>query len=236
MASSHYERIQAHDEGSFDAFCAAPNRDTSPGIILFHEIFGINANIRNIAERLASMGYLVLAPDMFWRIEPRFERNDESAIGDCIAMVKQLDWAAAGADITSTFAHLLAMRRCSGTIGGVGFCLGGTLTYIFATSSRVNNRGPDAAVCYYGSGIHQMLDQVDLIECPIMFHYGNNDPYIPEMQIAAVEAAVKGLPMATVYRYKAGHAFANWDAPSMYDKDSAELAWQRTFDLFAEYL
>lgn len=89
MVSTHYERIQAHDGGTFDAFCAAPDRDSSPGVILlFEEIFGVNDNIRGVAERLAGVGYLTLAPDMFWRIEPRFERNDESALADCLAMVK----------------------------------------------------------------------------------------------------------------------------------------------------
>lgn len=236
MASTHYERISAHDGGAFDAFCAVPDRDSSPGIILFQEIFGVNDNIRGVAERLAGVGYLTLAPNMFWRIEPRFERNDESALAGCVAMVQQLDWTSAGADITSTFAHLLAMPPCSGTVGGMGFCLGGTLTYVFATSSRVNGRGPDAAVSYYGSGIHQMLGQADSIECPIMFHYGNHDPYIPQVQIAAVESAVKKLSGATVHCYDAGHAFSNWDAPSMYDKASADLAWERTLEFFAEHL
>jgi carboxymethylenebutenolidase len=236
VASTHYERIQAHDGGAFDAFCATPERDSSPGIILFQEIFGINDNIRGVAQRLADVGYLVLAPDMFWRIEPRFERNDESALADCMAMVQQLDRAAAGADITSTFAHLRAMPYCGGTVGGVGFCLGGTLTYVFAASSRVNGRGPDAVVCYYGSGIHQMLGQADSIECPIMFHYGNHDPYIPEVRIAAVEAAFRERPGATVHRYEAGHAFSNWDAPSAYGKESADLAWERTLEFFAQHL
>lgn len=236
MTFTRYERIQAHDGGSFDAFCAAPDRQSGPGIILFQEVFGINGNIRGVAEKLAEAGYLTLAPDMFWRLEPRFERNDESAIADCMAMIQRLDWSAAGADITSTFAHLLAMPHCSGRVGGIGFCLGGTLAYIFATSSRVNGRGPDAAVSYYGSRISQMLGHADSIECPIMFHYGNHDSHIPEEQIAAVAAAVKKRPGATVHRYDAGHAFANWDAPSMYHKESADLAWQRSLDFFAKHL
>lgn len=128
------------------------------------------------------------------------------------------------------------MPHCSGAVGGMGFCLGGTLTYVFAASSRVNGRGPDAAVSYYGSGIHQMLGQADSIECPIVFHYGNHDPYIPEAQIVTVEATVKELPGATVHRYDAGHAFSNWDALSMYDKAAADLAWERTLEFFAEHL
>jgi carboxymethylenebutenolidase len=59
-----------------------------------------------------------------------------------------------------------------------------------------------------------------------MFHYRNHDPSIPEVQIAAVEAAVKERPGATVHRYEAGHAFFNWDAPSRDDKESADLAWE----------
>lgn len=236
MTTSRYERIQAHDGGAFDAFCALPDRQSGPGILLFQEIFGVNDNIRGVAQRLADAGYLALAPDMFWRIEPRFERNDESALPDCVAMVQKLDWPMVAADITASFAHLLSMPECSGSVGGVGFCLGGTLTYVFATSARVNGRGPDAAVSYYGSGVHQMLGQAGSIECPTMFHYGRRDPYIPEDQIVSVEAAVKDRPGVTVHRYEAGHAFSNWDAPSMYDKESADLAWGRTLDFFASHL
>lgn len=236
MVPNRYERIQTQDGAFFDAFCALPGGEKAPGILLFQEIFGINDNIRAVAERLADAGYLTLAPDMFWRIEPRFERNDESALGECMAMVQQLDWAQAATDITSTFAHLLGMPECSGTVGGVGFCLGGTLTYVFAASGRVNGKGPDAAVSYYGSGIHGLLGQTDSIECPMMFHYGNRDPYIPEEQIAAVEAALKERPGVTIHRYDAGHAFSNWDAPSMYNQEAADLAWSRTLRHFADHL
>lgn len=236
MVSTRYERVTAHDGGEFDAFCAVPDRDTGPGILLFQEIFGINDNIRGVAGRLAEAGYLTLAPDMFWRIAPRFERNDESTLRECMAMVAQLDWESAGADITSTFAHLLAMPGCSGKVGGVGFCLGGTLTYLFATSSRVDGRGPDAAVSYYGSGIDRMLDRAGSIESPMLFHYGDDDPYIPQEQVAAVEAAVGERPGVTVHHYAAGHAFSNWDAPSMYAAEAADLAWERTLGFFAREL
>lgn len=233
---SRYERVQAHDGGSFDAFCALPDRERAPGVLLFQEIFGINDNIRGLAERLAAAGFVVLAPDVFWRIEPRFERKDESGMEDGMAVVQQLDWGLAAADLTSTFAHLLAMPECDGAVGGVGFCLGGTLAYVFATSSRVEGRGPDAVVSYYGSGIHDMLDRADSLECPTLFHYGDRDPFIPGEQIAAVETALGGRANVTVEHYDAGHAFSNWDAPSMYTADAAELAWGRTLDFFGTHL
>ena len=237
MPAAHppQRRFAAHDGGTFDAYCALPAAGNGPGVLLFHEIFGVNNNVRELAYRLAHAGYLTLAPDLFWRIEPGFERNDESAIPECRAMLQKLDWTAATADITSTFAHLLAMPEC-GTVGGVGFCLGGTFSYILATSCRVDGRGPDAVVSYYGSGVTSRLDQADSITCPIMFHFGSGDPHIPPDQIAAVESALAGRPKVTLHRYNAGHAFANPDAASMYDAEAADLSWSRTLDFLARNL
>ncbi|MCU1665613.1 MAG: carboxymethylenebutenolidase [Pseudonocardiales bacterium] len=236
MVSSHYEKITAADGGVFDAFCAVPEAGPAPGVLIFQEIFGINDNIRGLAERLAAAGYLALAPDMFWRIEPRFERKDESGMADGMERGGQLDLDLAGADITSTFAHLRAMPGCNGRVGGVGFCLGGTLAYLFAATSRVDGHGPTAVVSYYGSGIKGMLGLAERIECPILFHYGDRDPFITGEDIDAVERAVAGRQDATVLHYDAGHAFSNWDAPSLYDETSARVAWDRTIEFFDEHL
>ncbi len=234
--STRYERVQAHDGGPFEAFCAVPETGSGPGVLVFQEIFGINDNIRGLCERLAEAGFVALAPDMFWRIEPRFERKDESGFADAMAMIGKFDQPAGAKDITSTFTHLLAMPECNGKIGGVGFCLGGTLTYVMAATARADGRGPDAAVSYYGSGIHDMLGLTDSIECPIMFHYGDQDPFIPKEHVEAVEAALGGRPDVTVHHYDAGHAFSNWDAPSMYNETSANQAWQRTVEFLSSHL
>ncbi|HEY1827995.1 MAG TPA: dienelactone hydrolase family protein [Acidimicrobiales bacterium] len=231
-----YERVQAEDGGEFEAYRAVPASGGGPGILLYQEIFGINDNMRELADRLADAGYLVLVPDMFWRIEPRFERKDESGIGDAFAIVQQFDAEKAVDDIRSAHAHLLGMSACSGKVGAMGFCLGGGLAFATATQSRVHGAGPDAAVAYYGSAINDMLGSVDGLECPTLFHYGDNDPFIPAENIAAVEQAVSGRPGVEFHRYDAGHAFSNWDAPSMYDKASADLAWSRTLDFLGRHL
>lgn len=234
-ATSRYESVPTAGD-SFEAFCAVPERGSGPGIMLFQEIFGINDNMRGLAGRLAEAGYVVLVADMFWRIERRFERKDEAGMADAFAMMKKFDPALAQVDIQSTHAHLLNMAECTGKIGAVGFCLGGGLAFEAAVSSRVDGRGPDATVCYYGSAINDMLAQVDRIEAPIMFHYGTRDPYIPAEKIDEVERAVSAKPGLEFYRYDAGHAFSNWDAPSMYDEAAASQAWPRTLDFFARHL
>jgi len=224
----HYETIAP----GFEAYCALPAGDApAPGVLLFQEIFGINDNMRGLADKLAAEGYVVLVPDMFWRIEPRFERKDESGMADAFAMVQRFDAVTGVEDIKAAHAHLGSMPQCTGRVGASGFCLGGGLAYLAATQSKV-----DAAVPYYGSAINDLLDQVDELTCPTMFHYGNNDPFIPEEKIAEVESAVADKPNVVFHRYDAGHAFSNWDAPSMFDQAAADLAWGRTLAFFGEHL
>jgi carboxymethylenebutenolidase len=229
--TTRYETIAAADGGTFEAYCAVPASGAGPGMLLFQEIFGINDNIRGLCDKLAGEGYVTLAPDMFWRIEPRFERKDESGFADAIAMVQKFDFATGVADIQAAHAHLRSMDECTGKVGATGFCLGGALAFVAATKSKV-----DASVPYYGSAINDMLDQVGDLECPTMFHYGNNDPFIPEDKIAEVEQAVSGKPNVVVHRYDAGHAFSNWDAPSMYQQEAADLAWSRSLEFLAANL
>jgi carboxymethylenebutenolidase len=167
---TRYETIR----DGFDAYLALPDAGRGPGVVVFQEIFGINDNIRGICDRLAGEGYVALAPDVFWRLEKRFERKDESGMQDGMAMVSKLDFGLAAQDAAATVAHLRGLPETVGRVGAIGFCLGGTLTYLCATSTDV-----DAAVPYYGSGIHDMLDRADRLVCPTLFHYGVHDPVHP---------------------------------------------------------
>jgi carboxymethylenebutenolidase len=231
-----YEKVSAGADGVFEAYCAVPVGGRGPGLLVFQEIFGINDNMRDLADRLATAGYVAIVPDMFWRLEPRFERKDESGMGDAFAMIQRYDFSWAVPDINSTHRHLVGMDACTGKVGAVGFCLGGTLAYLAAAVSEVDGKGIDAAVSYYGSGTNDQLGLFDQITCPLLFHYGEEDPFIPIDKVVEVEQAAEGKPHVAVHRYAAGHAFSNSDAPSMYDAEAAELAWSRTLDFFAEHL
>lgn len=235
MTTARTEQVTSLDGQTFTAHCSVPDRP-GPGILLFQEIFGINDNMRGLADRLAREGYVVLVPDVFWRIEPGFERKDESALEECMAMVGRLDWGTVPDDISTTHAQLLSLPECTGTVGAVGFCLGGTLAFLAAARSRVDGRGIDAAVSYYGSGNNGILPMLDDVQCPLLFHYGDRDPYIPLQSIEQVEQAVAGRPGMRVERHDAGHAFSNWDAPSMYDEAAAESAWTTTLAFLGEHL
>lgn len=235
MTTARSETIRSSDGRTFTGHCAVPDRP-GPGILLFQEIFGVNDNMRGLADRLAREGYVVLVPDVFWRIEPGFERNDESTLQECMAMVEQLDWDTVPADVSAAHAHLLSLPECTGTVGAVGFCLGGTLAFLAAARSEAHGKGLDAAVSYYGSGNNGLLGLLDQVACPVLFHYGDRDPYIPAASVDEVEQAVAGRPGMRVERYDAGHAFSNWDAPSMYDATAAEAAWTTTLAFLSESL
>src|SRR5689334_17331790 len=109
-----WERVQAKDGGAFDAYCAVPASGSGPGILMFQEIFGVNDNMRGLADDLAGEGYVVLVPDMFWRIQPRFESKDESGMAEAFGIMQQYDFDTAPADVNAAHAHLLRIRECTG--------------------------------------------------------------------------------------------------------------------------
>jgi len=227
---TRYESVDA-DGDHFDAYCARPELGRGPGILLFQEIFGINDNIRVLAQRLAAAGYVTLAPDMFWRIERRFERKDESGMADAFAIVQRFDLATAVADIQAAHTHLAAMPECTGKIGAVGFCFGGSMVNTLAV-----RLGADlaAAVPFYG-GQPSAADTAK-IKAPMLLQYAGLDTRV-NVGWPAFEEALKANHITyTGYVYEgANHGFHN-DTTPRYDEAAAKLAWQRTTDFFNKYL
>lgn len=234
--AANYVTIPTTD-GAFEAHLALPsgNGGRGPGLLLFQEIFGVNDNMRAIAGRLARLGYVVLVPDMFWRIQPRFEQNDDSDMPGAFAMMQQFDLPKAFDDIDAAHAYLRSMDGCTGKIGAMGFCLGGGLAFATALLSRADGHSIDAAVSYYGSMNNQLLEHVGKLECPVLFQYGTRDGFIPNENIDEVERATAHVAGVEFCRYDAGHAFSNWDT-HFYDATAADAAWPVTEAFLAKWL
>ena len=178
--------------------------------MLLHEIFGVNVYVRDSARRLAELGYVVLAPDLFWRTQPGLELNHEHAgVEAGMAAMRKLDVAAAVCDAIDVLEVLRRMPEVVERRAGVlGFCLGGTLAYEVAAGGD-----PDVAVAYYGSGIPGALDAADRIACPTIMHWGGADPFIPREQVDAVAAMAATREHIECHVYEgAGHAFDNHHA------------------------
>jgi carboxymethylenebutenolidase len=229
VVETGYVKIGSTDGKEFDAFVAAPDSPWSPAIILLQELFGINDNMRSLAQQLAEIGYLVAVPDMFWRIAPRHERKDESGIPEGLEIASKTDFTLAVEDMSSTFKYLLDRPDCNGNIGGLGFCFGGTLANLLASQVEVDGIAPAAVVSYYGL-MFDVPTTAPKIVCPMLFHFGKLDDVIPVTHANEVAAAFAERDDVAVELYDAGHAFSNWDTPTLFQQESAEKAWAKTLE------
>ncbi len=116
-------------------------------------------------------------------------------------------------------------------MGVVGYCMGGNLAYRLAAQGKV-----DAAVCYYGGGIDQILDQAKGVKCPILMHFGELDDHIPVTSVEKIKKALEGNKDATIYTYSGAHHGFNCDQRGSYDRKSAMLAYSRSAAFFHKYL
>lgn len=216
--------VEAADGGSFRAYLSRPAAGRGPGLVLLQEIFGINDTMREQADAWAEEGYVVVAPDLFWRIEPGIEL-DYSPDGwqRAFDLFGKFDVDQGIEDTRSTIAALRRHEAVQGKVGAVGYCLGGKLAFLTAARTDV-----DCSVCYYGVGLEGFTGEIGAIRGPTVLHFAELDKFAPPAAAAQVEAAAEGNPLITVHHYPGvDHAFArhggdHWDAPA------ASMAYSRS--------
>jgi carboxymethylenebutenolidase len=209
-------KIKAADGFELGAYRADPDGRPRGRVVVIQEIFGVNSHIRSVCDRLASAGYVALAPQVFDRIERDFETGySESEVAHARGFIPKLDW---GKVMMDTEAAIDVLKR-EGSVAIMGFCLGGSVSYIAATKVG----GLAAAVCYYGGQIIQHIDKKP--RCPVQMHFGAHDTHIP---LSDVETMKQKQPQAEIYVYQhAGHGF-HCDERGSYDQPSSRIAWERT--------
>ena len=209
-----------------------PASGHGPGILLIQEIMGVGTYIRAVAERLAEAGYVVGAPDVFWRFEPNWEsENTEAGLQASLAMVGQLDFPSAIADCVGALSHLAGLGETDGQPGVLGFCLGGSLAWGVAAQGA-----PSCCVSYYGSGVASMVGMIDAITCPTLLHFGSDDAYIPMADAEAINAAISGREGFILNVEHGGHAFDNHDSEIFYNETAAKPAWAKTMAFLGAHL
>ena len=209
-------------------YLAAPADQTAAAIIVMPEIFGVNAGIRKKCDDWAGLGYLALAPDVFWRIAPGVELDPESPeqLQEAFGYFQRFDANQGVEDIEAAIRwlrHVPAITK----VGLVGFCLGGRMAYMAATRTDI-----DASVGYYGVMIDQMLAEAHAIANPLMLHIPTADHFVgPEAQ-AAIHAGLDDHPKVTLHDYVGlDHGFAA-EMGNRRDEAGAVLADGRTEAFF----
>ncbi len=226
MTTNRFETVGTSDSGTFSSYVSIPAGGHGPGVLVIQEVFGVNAYIRDVCDRLASVGYVALAPDLFWRLEPgvEFDSSDQATIPPAIELAGRYDPVAGLSDLGDALQHLRSLDETQGATGVIGFCFGGTQAFRVAA-----HLDPTCVVSYYGSGTADLLGHLDKVDCPILFHFGDDDPYLPMADVDKIKAAVADHNEITVQVHKGGgHAFDNGFAPHFSQPEIAATAWTET--------
>ncbi len=213
-------QLRAKDGHSLSAYMVAPEGKPRGGVVVIQEIFGLNSHVKRVTEQYAGLGYLAIAPALFDRIK----RNVELPYTDLQPGIDLMMKTTNDGVLADVNAAVDAVAH-AGRTGMVGYCWGGRVTYLSAC--RINIA---AAVAYYGGGIAQLLDEIP--KCPIVFHFGERDAFIPASDVEKIRAAV---PQGIFHLYPANHGFNCTDRAD-YDAASARLAFERSSEFFRTHI
>ena len=222
---------QRPDGKTVQAYLVRPqNMENAPAIVVIQEWWGLNDQIKSVADRLAKAGYQTLVPDLY-RGKLALEENEAKHL------MNELDFADAASQDIHGAVQYLKQAGCR-KVGVTGFCMGGALTLL----SSLFAPELDAVVTWYGYPPLEYID-ADKIHAPVMGHWAIHDDVFP---IAGVDELEKKLTAASVtfefFRYDAKHAFANEESDSKHlpylkhNAEAAELAWTRTMEFFKKHL
>ncbi|MFZ3362851.1 MAG: dienelactone hydrolase family protein, partial [Candidatus Acidiferrales bacterium] len=211
--------IESRD-GSFDGYISRPKTLPAPAVVVLHEVFGVNADIRKTCDELVEQGFLGVAPDLFWRQEPGVDLSvtSEPDWQHGLRLYQAYDRDAGARDVKDTTNVVAKLPECTGKVAVLGYCLGGLMTFL--TTVRY---GADAAVVYHGGDTEKYLGEVDGLNAPMLMHLGEEDEFISKPAQAAIKTALAKKPNATVYSYPGqSHAFSRHGG-AHYNAEAAAL-------------
>ena len=226
--------IQATDSsGGFDAYVVEPKTRPAGVVVVIQEIFGVNQAMRDVAAWIADLGFIAVAPDLFWRIELGIDITDKSEAEwkRAFELFQTFDQAKGIEDLKATVAACRTLAGANGKVATIGYCLGGRLAFMMAQQSDA-----DANISYYGVGLDGLLGDLPKVTKPLLVHIADQDGFFPPEGRAAVVAATKSHRYAASHVYpNADHAFARVNG-THWDGRSATIANGRSAELLASVL
>lgn len=196
-------------------------------VIVIQEWWGLDEQTKSIADRVATLGYLAFAPDLY--------HGEVAKLGDserATALV-QKHGVNAVRELGVVFDSLKQDPNCSGKIASMGFCFGGRMSLALGLS-----RPLDAVCMFYGGGMQQLFDQLNTLKSPILGLFGDKDQSIPVGTVEQFDKLLDqlGADHEIVIYPNSGHAFFRDRDPNTYKPDAAKDAWERVSRFFAKHL
>lgn len=221
-------------DGTFDCYVARPAAaGPAPVVVVVQEIFGVNEGIRGKCAWLAREGFIAVAPDLFWRLEPNVTLTDKTQEewNKAFDLMNRFDIERGIEDLQAVTDAARAMGGGSGMVGNMGYCLGGKISYLMAARTDT-----DASVGYYGVGLDQLLGEAGNIKKPLMLHIAELDKFVPAEARDKIVAELENNARVTAYVYEGvDHAFTR-QGGEHYDEAAAKIADARTIDFFNAHL
>ena len=210
-------QLTTSDDHRLEAYRAEPAGNPKAGLVILQEVFGVTGHIRQVADEYATEGFLAIAPNLFDRVEPGLAL-DYSAVDRGRETMMRLDLEEVVIDVAAAADSV----RSAGNVGAVGYCWGGAIADLAACRIQLA-----AGASYYGRMIVEWLDLKPT--CPMIYHFGDQDPLIP---VEAIQQIQNARPAGMVYVYpNAGHGF-NCEDRADFHPESAQLARERTLNFF----
>ncbi|MDR3521453.1 MAG: dienelactone hydrolase family protein [Acidocella sp.] len=223
----------ADGSGQFNAYVVEPKGKPAGAVVVIQEIFGVNDSLRATCEELAAMGFIAVAPDLFWRQEPGVNLTDKSDAEwqKAFALMNGFDQGKGVEDLKVTLAAARKLPGCNGKAGTIGFCLGGRLAVMMATRSDA-----DVNVSYYGVGLDGLVPEFENINAPLMLHIAEKDEFSSPAVVDAVLEGIEDSEFVDAFVYPdVQHAFARVNGVH-YDARAATIANGRTAEILADIL
>jgi carboxymethylenebutenolidase len=213
--------IKMENGKEMGAYLALPKSGKGPGILLGMSIVGVNFELRAAADYFAQLGYVTLAPNVFWRLDPKHEVDfSDQGLRRAEALLDQFRDDQGIKDLGKAVEWIRGRPECTGKVGSVGWCMGGRLVYLCAAAKTV-----DSAAALYPTWIETKLDLADEVRCPLSLHMPEEEEFAKvEGALEKVLHCFQGRPNVEIFVYPgAAHGF-DFPAPQPANRYASRLA------------
>ena len=225
---SRVVRVDSPD-GSFEAYLRRTAARGRPAIVVLHEVFGVNADLRSTCDELGDAGFTAICPELFWRQQHHVDLSADAQADweKGMALNAAFDIDAGVRDVEATVAAVRRLPETSGRVGVMGFCLGGLLTFLTAARTRM-----DAAVAFHGARTEEFLGEVADIDSPLQMHLAGEDEFMSKEAQQRIAAALSANSACELFRYPGCHHAFSRHGGAHFDAYAARQSRDRALEFF----